>query len=71
MARFFWICVGGAVGTATRYLLGGWIPTVLGIAFPYGTLAVNVAGSFLIGVVMEVGLSTSLIGPTLRLTLTT
>jgi hypothetical protein len=34
MARFFWICVGGAVGTATRYLLGGWVPTVLGSRFP-------------------------------------
>ena len=71
MARFFWICLGGAVGTATRYLFTGWLPGLLGIAFPYGTLAVNLVGSFLVGLVMEVALTTSLIGPTLRLALTT
>jgi CrcB protein len=71
MSRFFWICLGGAAGTGARYLLGGWLLAWLGTSFPYGTLAVNVVGSFLVGVVMQVALSTSLIGPTLRLALTT
>jgi len=71
MSRFFWICVGGAAGTAARYLLGGWLLGLLGTAFPYGTLAVNLIGSFLVGAIMHVSLATDVIGPTLRLALTT
>jgi protein CrcB len=69
-SRFFWICLGGAAGTAARYWLGGWAPRVLGAALPWGTLAVNVLGSFLIGAVMHVGLTTELLSPTLRIALT-
>ncbi|HTR01606.1 MAG TPA: fluoride efflux transporter CrcB [Thermoanaerobaculia bacterium] len=71
MSRFLWICAAGAVGTGARYLMSGWALAVLGAGFPYGTLAVNVLGSFAIGFVMQVGLATSLLSPTLRLTLTT
>ena len=71
MARFLLICLAGAVGTGARYLLSGWVLRLAGPGFPYGTLAVNVIGSFLIGLVMQVSLSTELIPPTLRLTLTT
>jgi fluoride exporter len=71
MTRYFWICLGGAAGTAARYLLGGWLLGLLGTSFPYGTLAVNLLGSFLVGAVMHVSLATELIGPTLRLALTT
>jgi len=71
MTRFFWICLGGAAGTAARYLLGGWLLGLLRTSFPYGTLAVNLLGSFLVGAVMHVSLATELIGPTLRLALTT
>ncbi len=71
MSRFFWICAAGAVGTGARYLVSGWALAALGAGFPYGTLAVNVVGSFLIGLVMQVGLATPLLSPTLRMTLTT
>ncbi|HTY40703.1 MAG TPA: fluoride efflux transporter CrcB [Thermoanaerobaculia bacterium] len=71
MSRFLWICAAGAVGTGARYLMSGWALAVLGAGFPYGTLAVNVLGSFAIGFVMQVGLATPLLSPTLRLTLTT
>jgi CrcB protein len=71
MGRFVWISVGGAAGTAARYLLGGWLMALLGTSFPYGTLAVNLIGSFLIGAFMHVALATDLISPTLRLALTT
>ena len=70
LARLLWISLGGAVGTAARYLVSGWAPRLLGVGFPYGTLIVNVAGSFLIAVLMHVGLRTELMSPTLRLTLT-
>ena len=71
MARFLWICLGGAIGTGARYLLSGWVLRTAGPGFPYGTLAVNVIGSFLLGLIMQVSLTTEAIPPTLRLTLTT
>ena len=71
MSRFLWICAAGAVGTGARYLISGWALASLGAGFPYGTLAVNVTGSFLIGLVMQVGLATPILSPTLRMTLTT
>ena len=71
MLRFLLVCLGGAVGTGARYLLGGWIQRSSESAFPYGTLAVNVLGSFLLGLIMHVALTTNAISPTLRLSLTT
>ncbi len=69
MARFLCVCAGGAAGTAMRYLLVGWLTRVAGLAFPWGTLSVNLVGSFLLGLVMEVGLTTSLLPSMLRATL--
>jgi CrcB protein len=71
IVRIFWICLGGAAGTAARYLLAGWLHRVLGTAFPYGTLAVNLLGSFLLGAIMPFALGTASFPPTLRLALTT
>jgi fluoride exporter len=71
MTRFLWICLGGAVGTGARYLLSGWLLRAAGPGFPWGTLAVNVLGSFLLGLIMQVAVATDLLSPTLRLTLTT
>jgi CrcB protein len=67
--RFVLICLGGAVGTGARYLLGGAVARWAGPDFPYGTLLINVLGSLLIGVVQQVGLSTLLIPDTLRVVL--
>ena len=69
--RIFWICLGGAAGTAARYLMTGWLSRALGAGFPYGTLAVNVLGSFLLGVIMQAAPQTESFPPTLRLALTT
>jgi len=52
---------------AARYYLSGWVHDLAGIGFPYGTLAVNVAGSFLVGLVMETGSRTTLLSPDLRI----
>jgi len=61
----------GALGTGTRYLVGLWADQRLGKTLPYGTLIVNVAGCFLISLVMHLALRSSAISPTLRLVLTT
>jgi len=69
VTRFALICLGGAFGTGARYLLGGAVVRWAGPEFPYGTLLINVLGSFLIGVVQQVGLTSLLIPDTLRLVL--
>ena len=45
------VCVGGAFGSGARYLVALGATRWIGADFPYGTLAVNLVGSFLIGVV--------------------
>jgi CrcB protein len=69
--RLLAICFGGAVGTGARYLLSEWVVRRLDHAFPFGTLAVNVIGSFLVAVLMFLGVEATALSPTLRLTLTT
>jgi CrcB protein len=51
------IAAGGALGTVARYFLSGVIADAFGQTFPWGTLIVNVSGSFVIG------LFASLTGP--------
>ena len=43
------IAVGGALGTLARFMLSGLIASSFGETFPWGTLIVNVTGSFVIG----------------------
>jgi fluoride exporter len=69
MERFFWICLAGAAGTGTRYLLAVWSAQRLGSAFPYGTFLVNILGSFFIAAVMHAALTLNW-PPTLRATVT-
>ena len=71
MGRLVLISLGGGLGTAARYLLSVWLLRALGPAFPYGTLAVNVIGSFLLGVIMQAGLDTNLFSPATRAVLGT
>ena len=71
MDRLAWVCVGSALGGGARYLMSQAALRLLGTAFPYGTLTVNVLGSFLIGLIMHVGLETTLISPSVRIFLTT
>jgi CrcB protein len=47
----------GGAGAIARFLLDGTISAALGRAFPYGTLAVNLLGSFVLGVLVGAALS--------------
>lgn len=71
MTRVLFIGLAGALGTLARYGVAVWAGRALGTTFPYGTLIVNLMGCFLIAFVSQLALSTTLISPTLRLTLTT
>jgi CrcB protein len=57
-------CAGGGLA---RYYLSGWVYGLLGRAFPFGTLAVNLIGAYCIGLIMELSLRSTLIPATLRL----
>jgi fluoride exporter len=70
MKRFLLVCLGGAAGTGARYLVGGWVAQALGPAFPWGTLAINASGSFLISAIMHLGLVAGVVAPELRVFLT-
>jgi fluoride exporter len=70
MARFLLICAGGAVGSGARYLLSTALARAFG-NFPFGTLTVNVLGSFLVSVVMVLALEKSAVSPDLRFFLVT
>jgi len=70
MARFLLICLGGAVGTGARYLFSTAMKRAFG-NFPFGTLGVNVIGSFLASIVMVLALEKSALSPDMRLILVT
>lgn len=54
MEHFLWICAAGAAGTGTRYLVSLWAFARFGATFPAGTLLVNLAGCFLMAVLVDV-----------------
>lgn len=49
METYFWVAIGGAIGTTARYWLSGAVAGGIGETFPWGTLTVNLTGSFVIG----------------------
>ena len=49
MVSYIWVALGGAIGTAGRYWLSGVVAQSIGETFPWGTLIINVTGSFVIG----------------------
>ena len=71
MDRFLWITLAGAFGSGARYLVSTWALHRFGTAFPWGTLLVNVVGCFLICLLMELAVHTSLVPPMARFASTT
>jgi CrcB protein len=49
MAMYLLVALGGAIGTTGRYFLSGVAARMIGETFPWGTLFINVTGSFIIG----------------------
>jgi CrcB protein len=47
---YLWVAIGGAVGSVGRFWINGLVAARFGETFPYGTLVINVSGSFLIGI---------------------
>jgi CrcB protein len=71
MEKILYVGIGGFLGAALRYLISTHAPRVFGSHLPYGTLIVNVIGGLLIGVIMQLCITTDLISPNMKLFLTT
>ncbi|MGC8941473.1 MAG: fluoride efflux transporter CrcB [Sulfurihydrogenibium sp.] len=67
MDKYLVLAFGGAVGTIGRYLVGVYSAKLLGTNFPYGTLIVNILGSFIIGFFMIIFLEKLSLDPIWRL----
>lgn len=71
LSRIFAVGIGGFLGSIARYLISLRMNEMYPESFiPYGTLIVNVVGSFLLGVIMELSVR-SYMNTTLRLFLST
>ena len=64
------VAVGGSIGAVGRWAVSGLVHRVAGAGFPWGTLAVNVVGSLLMGFILGLALESEVVPPALRLTLT-
>ncbi len=71
VGKMLLIMIGGGLGAMTRYGVGVFAGKFIGVRFPYGTLIVNLAGCFLIGVCLALAEKTSWLGPSTRLFLMT
>lgn len=49
MGMYLLVALGGAIGTTGRYFISGMAARLIGETFPWGTLLINVTGSFIIG----------------------
>jgi CrcB protein len=61
------IAIAGAAGALARYGTAGLVHRWLGTAFPWGTLAVNLSGCFLLGLLLELTRQTGWVPPELRI----
>src|SRR3569833_2304908 len=69
--KIFWaIALGAAAGGVSRFYLGAAIQQHLGTEFPWGTLAINITGSLLLGVLIRYAMATPAIALELRAMLT-
>ena len=71
MDKFLLISAGAVLGANARYWIGTWAAEKWGLAFPYGTLLINLSGSLLLGVFMALTAERAVIDPRIRLLVAT
>lgn len=57
---------GGFFGAISRYLVDGWVANATGGGFPWGTLVVNLTGSFVLGLLFAASVEREVLSPALR-----
>lgn len=70
MQNYFLVALGAAFGGVLRYWLSGAVQKILPVNFPYGTLSVNIIGSFILGIVIFYFDERKLVSPELKILLT-
>lgn len=71
MSQWFFLIAGGVLGTLARYAGSGAVYRMMGERFPYGTLAINLLGCFLIGLFFSLSENRGALSPNARLFLMT
>jgi CrcB protein len=71
MKELLFVCAGGGLGSGARYLVGIAFRHATGDGFPWGTLTVNVIGSFLLGFLLMHAAGADRLSPTTELALGT
>lgn len=64
--NLLFVFIGGGLGSGARYLIATWMADRFGAAFPWGTLTVNVVGSFAIGLIATLADEAGSVGPGAR-----
>lgn len=67
MDKYLLVGLGGFLGAIARYALGNWAAQKWGASFPYGTLIINLSGSFVLGLFLAVAAGRLAIDPRWRL----
>jgi fluoride exporter len=49
ISTYLWIALGGALGSMARFWLAAFVAAIMGPQFPWGTILINILGSFVIG----------------------
>jgi CrcB protein len=66
LGKYFFIALGGALGSVARYLVGTSVSNRLGIRFPFGTLIINLTACVIIGLSLEILNRHSNVNPAFR-----
>jgi CrcB protein len=64
---YLWISLGAIVGASSRYIVGRFIARSVSATFPYGTLLINITGSFILGLFLVWSTERALADPRWRL----
>jgi fluoride exporter len=65
--NYVWIALGAVVGAGARYFLSGFVARSFSATFPYGTLLINLTGSFVLGFFLIYSSERVLLDPRWRL----
>ena len=67
LREYLWVTLGGIFGACARYFLSRFAAKIIGTGFPWGTLFINISGSFLLGLFLVYTTERAFVDPRWRL----
>ncbi len=67
LREYLWVSLGGIFGACSRYFLSRFTAKILGTGFPWGTLFINISGSFVLGLFLIYSTERAFVDPRWRL----